>query len=224
MMRIPPSLAVSIIATSSLPASLATAENPPSAPEMPEHQVQLDERDLQLITMEVLKSQPLLSASPGIKAVDAFGGYSSDESKGPILETVMANVIFYPHEESRGVKQAFQAHCSRSASGNDWTCFEIEIRRYVRLDTQDFEVRVSANLDLASILALIEATRQPAAVLAAEASEVADTASSIFGTSEGYVVSWGHDGDGRVGLMANLRAGGNPAEPSDWMVAKLPEL
>lgn len=225
MTRLPLSVAATLFISAGPLSTIAAAEEAPSVQVAPDHSVQLDEHDRQLITMEVLKSQPLLSASPGIKAVDAFGGYSSDEDKDPALVQVIANVIFYPHAESRGVKQAFQAHCSRSASGGDWTCFAIELRRYVRLDTQDFDVRVTANLDLAAILAVVEATRQPAAAAAMETSEVADTASSIFACSDGYIVSWGSkDGEGRIGLIANLRTGGNSAEPGDWQVRKQPVL
>ena len=101
----------------------------------------------------------------------------------------------------------------------------VEIRRYVKLDSQDFEVRVNGDLDLAGIQAVIEATRQPAAAAALQSSEVADTASSIFDVNGGYVVSWGDkNGMGRIGLEARLREDGNPADPKDWDVNALPVL
>ena len=86
-------------------------------------------------------------------------------------------------------------------------------------------MRVSGNLDIAGIQAVVEATRQPAAAVGLQFSEVADTASSIFACSDGYIVSWGDkNGQGRIGLEARLRAGGNPAEPADWQVRQEPAL
>jgi hypothetical protein len=229
MTRIPLTIAIALISSPCL-ASDAPAEELPLAPvipnfgvETPDDRVELDQSELQLITMEVLKTHPLLSASPGIKHVDAYGGfympeYAETESPSP----VMANVIFYPHVEIGGIKQAFQAHCQRDTSNKAWSCPVVEIRRYVRLDTQDYEVRVKGDLDLAGIQAVIAATRQDVAAAARKGTEVADTVIGVFAANGGYVVTWGNrDGMGRVGLQAHIRAGGDPADPSDWKVAEL---
>ncbi len=232
MTRIPLTIAA-VLLTSPLMASNAAAEELALAPVIPdygvetsEYRVDLDQNELQLITMEVLKAHPLLSASPGIKHVDATRAFSMPddaETKSPSL--VMANVIFYPHVETGGIKQAFQAHCQREISNKAWSCPVVEIRRYVRLDSQDYEVRVKGDLDLAGIQAVIEATRQPAAAIALKRSEVADTAIGLFSCGAGYRVSWGHKiGMGTVGLEARLRTKGDPADPDDWKVSEPPVL
>lgn len=225
MQRIPLTTFLSMLAVLRFVSSAATAEQVAAAPfDDPGEVIQLDAEDLRLITMEVLKEHPQLSASRGVKFADGYGGYDSIGvalAKSP--STVMANVIFHPHSESRGVKQAFEAHCQRSASSKDWTCPSVEIRRYVMFDFQDFEVRVKGSLDLPAIQAVIDATRQPAAAAGLRTSQVADTALQILACSAGYIVAWGnHDGSGGVGLQATLRADGNPAEAKDWIVTELP--
>ena len=232
MTRIPLTIVASLIASPCL-ASDAPVEKPELAPvipdfgvETPDYRVELNQSELRLITMEVLRAHPLLSASPGIKHVDATRAFSMPddaETKSPSLVT--ANVIFYPHVETGGIKQAFQAHCQRDTSNKDWSCPLVEIRRYVRLDSQEYEVRVKGNLDLAGIQAVIAATRQPAADVALKRSEVADTVISLFSCSTGYLVSWGHEnGMGTVGLEARLRTEGDPADPSDWEISEPPAL
>ena len=218
------SIAATLLASTVLGVSCAFAgESTTTA--VPECRVKLEDADLQAITLEVLREHPLLSASSGIKYSDALCGYASLVDAGAASPSViMANVIFHPHSETRGIKQAFETHCQRSASSRAWSC-ATEIRRYVKLDSQDFEVRVKGNLDLAGIQAVIEATRQPAAVAAMKSSEVADAAHVILACNDGYVVSWGNkDGTGGLGLEAHLRAGGNPADPNDWDVNALPVL
>jgi hypothetical protein len=225
MTHAPLSIAATLFASTCLSVSNANADD--STPtEVPECGVKLVDADVRAITLEVLKEHPLLSASPGLKYADAMCGYSSDvDVKAATPSLIMANVIFYPHTETRGIKQAFEAHCQRSASSLAWSCFAVEIRRYVKLESQDFEVRVKGELDLAGIQAVIEATRQPAAAAALQSAEVADTASSIFDANGGYVVSWGDkNGMGRIGLEAHLREGGNPANPNDWDINELPVL
>jgi hypothetical protein len=228
MTRIPLTVAATLLASACLVLD-APAEDgalarvtPDLGVETPDYRVELDPSELQLITLEVLRAHPMLSASPGIKHVDATRAWTmSHDADTKPASLVMANVIFHPHVESGGIKQAFQAHCQRETSNKVWSCPVVEIRRYVRLDSQDFEVRVKGDLDLAGIQAVIAATRQPAAELALRRSEIADTAIVLFSCGTGYHVSWGHEnGIGTVGLEARLRTEGNPADPSDWEVSE----
>lgn len=225
MNHLPQIIAATLLASAGLIVTCAAATGS-SRTAVPECKVKVVDADVRAITLEVLKEHPLLSASPGIKFADATCEYSStNDALSGTPSILIANVVFYPHTETRGIKQAYQAHCRRSTTGKAWSCPAVEIRRYVKLDSQDFEVRVTGNLDLAGIQAVVEATRQPAAAAALQSSEVADTASGIFDANGGYVVSWGDkNGMGSIGLEAHLREGGNPADPNDWDVNELPML
>lgn len=224
MTHVPLSIGATLLASTGLSVSCALAGES-TATAVPECRVKLEDADLQAITLEVLKVHPMLSASTGIKYADALCGYASMvDAEAASPSVIMANVFFHPHTETHGIKQAFETHCQRSASSQAWSC-ATEIRRYVKLDSQDFEVRVKGNLDLAGIQAVIEATRQPAALAGLKYSEVADTAHVILACSDGFVVSWGNkDGSGGLGLDARLRAGGIPADPNDSDVNALPVL
>jgi hypothetical protein len=222
MMRIPLTFAAVLLVSPCL-ASDAPAED--VGVEAPDYRVELDQSELQLITLEILKTHPLLSASPGIKHVDATRAFSIRKDADSVSPFVEANVIFYPHFETGEIKQAFQAHCQREISSKAWSCPVVEIRRYVRLDSQNYEVLVKGDLDLAGIQAVIAATRQPAAAIALKRSEVADTAIILISSGAGYYISWGQEnGMGTVALEAHLRAEGDPADPSDWKVTERPEL
>ncbi len=192
--------------------------------ETPDYRVDLDQSELQLITLEVLKEHPLLSASPGIKHIDATRAFAiRKDAESMYRSLVVANVVFYPHFETGEIKQAFQAHCQRDTSSKAWSCPVVEIRRYVRLDSQVHEVRVMGDIDLAGIQAVIAATRQPAAAIALKRSEVADTAIVLFSCGAGYHISWGQkNGMGTVRLEARLRTDGDPADPDDWEVSEPP--
>ena len=170
--------------------------------------VPLDENDLRMITLQVLEKHPLLASSPGIKAAEA---YRADRS------TVQAHVIYYPHVESAGIKQAFQVVCQRPIPEHAWSCFLVEIRRYLWLETQDFEVRVKGDIGHDAALALIQATRSTAQAGTTDGAEVPDTAIMVIPTGNHYVVVWGSDdGMGGVTVAAWLRKGGNPATSEDW--------
>ena len=193
--------------------------------ETPDYRVELDQSELQLITLEILRTHPLLSASPGIKHVDAARAFAIRKDPESVTPLVEANVIFYPHFETGGIKRAFQAHCQREISSKAWSCLDVEIRRYVRIESQNYEVRVTGDLDLAGIQAVIAATRQPAAEIALKRSEVADTAIILISSGAKYYISGGQEtGMGPVALEARLRAEGDPADPSAWMVTERPEL
>jgi hypothetical protein len=93
----------------------------------------------------------------------------------------------------------------------------VELRRYVRLENQEFEVRVKGDLGLEAVLALVEATRSTALTAANDGTAAIDTVSMILPCGDGYFVSWA-DRDHRSGVLikARLVPGGNPAERNDW--------
>src|SRR5688572_28632698 len=129
---------VALVAAS--PLSVVASDNSSNqAPEF-DFEMELTASDRDAITLEVMSRYPILAASPGIKFASASRMYASGSRMHPSGET--AHVIFYPHSEVRGVKHALQVHCNRSESTEDWSCPIVEERRYVKLDTQDFEVRV----------------------------------------------------------------------------------
>jgi hypothetical protein len=150
----------------------------------PGDKVPLEDADLRSITLRVLETHPLLAASPGIKHAEAW--------RNPTTDSAM--IVFHPHSETAGIKTAYQAHCNRDIPNGAWACPADVIRRYVKLESQDFEVRVRGAIDLQGVLALIEA-------------------------NGGYHVAWGNrDGMGQVSVEAFLREDGNPANPDDWKV------
>jgi hypothetical protein len=173
----------------------------------PGDQVPLHDSDLQAITLLVLDTHPQLSASPGIKYAEAWRN----------LRHVSAQVVFHPHAETVGVKTAYQAHCNRDLPNGSWSCPAVFLRRYVKLDSQDFEVRVRGSIDIDGVLALIEATRGVALTGASDSSRIPDTAIIVIEANGGYLVNWGgKDGMGQVDVEVFLREGGNPANPDDW--------
>jgi len=217
--RLGPLVRLVVIAlTLSAPASAQAVEPEPPA-DAPDPRITLGDAELQTITLEVMKTHPLLASSPGIKHVDAYLGYraSSAEEDAKINPIMQANVIFHPHSETAGVRNALQAHCSRDPVGADWSCPVVELRRYVRLDNQDFEVRVKGDLTLEAVLALVDATRGTALAASNDDSTTIDTISMILPCGDGYFVSWA-DRDHQSGVLvkARLAAGGDPAERDDW--------
>jgi hypothetical protein len=181
-----------------------------------EDSVPLDENDLRMITLQVLEKHPLLSSSPGIKFAEAHHVFTVTHGQ-PVASAVQAQVIYYPHVESAGIKQAFQVVCQRTLPEHAWSCPHVEIRRYLRLETQDFEVRVKGDIGHDAALALIQATRGTAQAGTTDGSEVPDTAIMVIPTGNKYLVSWGtDDGLGGVLVEAWLREGGNPAKSEDW--------
>jgi hypothetical protein len=172
--------------------------------------VPLNEVDLRQITDQVLAQNPLLSSSPGIKYASAQRSVRSIE---------IANVIYLPHSESAGIKHAFQVGCSRQVPDKTWDCNEAEIRRYLALDTQDFEVRVTGSIGSDEAIALIESTRDVLQSDAMAGSAVPQTAILIFEYEDGYLVSWGtSDGYQELTMQAHLSTGGDPANAKDWQV------
>lgn len=170
--------------------------------------VPLDQDDLKNITADVLQRYPLVSSSPGIKFAHAQRSVRSMD---------IASVIFFPHTESAGVKQAFQVRCVRHVSGTQWSCEDAEIRRYLRLGSQDFEVRVSGGISNEGAIALIEASRR----FMVATSSVYETAIQIIADGDGsLLVSWGRSPDSQELLMrAHLRTGADQAQPESWQIS-----
>ena len=171
-------------------------------------EIELTPAELDQITAQVLTQNPLLSSSPGIKATWAQRSVRSID---------IADVIYHPHTETAGLKQAFQVKCRRHLSVDTWTCGKAAIRAYLRLDTQDFEVRVRGGIGSDVALALIAATRQVAAMSAADGSATPETAVMIWPERDRILVSWGSpEGYQDVVVEARLKQGGDPADANDW--------
>jgi hypothetical protein len=142
--------------------------------------VPIDESDLQNITLQVMANNPLLSSSPGIKFASA---------QRSVRSTDIASIVYLPHAESSGVKHAFQVRCLRQGPNELWMCDTVEIRRYVQLDSQDFEVRVAGNIGIEEALALIQATRGSVQASLTGGSVNPQTAIMIHSTGDAYLVT-----------------------------------
>jgi hypothetical protein len=186
--------------------AIAGADEPPDfiVPEA----VTLPEDELRQITVSLLEHYPQLAGSPGAKSASAYlssqGGTDS------------ATVIYYPHTERRGVKVAFEAHCRRPFESKAWACDEVATRGYLQLASQQFEVRVLANISADAALALIEASRRDRQATGTGS----DTVVMISQHPDivGYFVGWGNSQGmlSDVTMLAQLRAGGRPTNPDDW--------
>ena len=207
-------LSLVFLVTASPPAQLVVAGE--ASPEVrPGDEIALDEADLRMITLQVLERNPLLSSSPGIKVASAM---RQDPS------TDIADIIFYPHAEIAGVKHAFRVQCYRQNPSELWTCDEVRLRRYMQLESQDFEVRVVGDLGIEQVLALILATRGVAQASASDGSTIPNTANIVLPAGDGYVVVWGtEEGMGQLLVQAQLKKGGNASKPEDWQTRILEE-
>ena len=190
--------------------SLVAAEETPAAEYTVGNSVPLDDNDLHTITVQVLERNPLLSSSPGIK-------YASAQRS--VRSTDIADIIYHPHAETAGIKQAFQVQCQRQGS-QPWACDSVMIRRYLALDSQDFQVRIIGDLESEEAQALIQATRQTVQSSTAGGSAVPDTAIMIFPEGDSYIVTWGRpEGYQDLSVEARLAQGGDPANPEDWQAS-----
>jgi hypothetical protein len=68
---------------------------------------------------------------------------------------------------------------------------DAELRRYLQIDSQNFEVRVTADLRSEEALALIQATRSTVQASSTGSAEVPATAIMIHQDRHGYLVTWG---------------------------------
>lgn len=86
---------------------LATTATTPPPEYAPGDEIPLADEDLRQITAQVLRENPMLASSPGIKYARAHRSVHSRD---------VASVIFYPHSDSAGIKEAFQVSCGRKPS------------------------------------------------------------------------------------------------------------
>jgi len=186
--------------------SAAGADEPPS-PSV-DQAVPLPDDDLRQITVSLLQRYPELASSPGVKVAGAYLG-------GP-GRTDAATVLYYPHTEQRGIKEAFDVHCRRTQPSTTWACNDVAIRRYLQLASQAFEVRVLAGISAEAAFALVEAARRD---LNASATDVSTAViiTEHHAEPRQYFVSWGTpEGALTLTMLAQLADGGNPRNPDDW--------
>lgn len=196
-----------LIPASVLVWSVAGADSPDRAIDEP---VPLPEDERRQITLSLLERYPELASSPGVKAAAA-----------PLRRpgtTIMTNVIFYPHTEHHGIKEAFEAWCQWASSSQSWTCNDITIRRYLSLASQDFEVRVKGAITSEGALALVEASRRDLQSSVIDGADLPNTAIMIFPAGDGsYRITWGTpEGYSRLAMLARLTNGGDSTNPDDW--------
>jgi len=113
--------------------------------------VPLPEDERQQITLSLLERYPQLASSPGVKAAETLPSGCPYTTAGTV-------VIFYPHSEHHGIKEAFEALCGREYPNKTWTCDHVTIRRYLQLVSQDFEVRVKGEMDFPRYVGHLRAT------------------------------------------------------------------
>lgn len=175
----------------------------------------LQDSDLQEITTQVLKSNPELASSPGIKYSGAERGVRGSDD---------AWVVFYPHADSVGVKEALQVVCSRSASDQPWVCEEPKIRRYYRIENQAFEFRVIDDiLGSEESIAVVEATRDNLPLHTNGGPTGPCVALTIMAAEVGYLVSWRCKDIGKntiITMHATAISGVDITRPSNWQVSE----
>lgn len=117
------------------------------------------------------------------------------------------------------MKQAFQVECRRKSPDKGWNCDDASIRRYLSLDSQDYEVRVTGPIEFSAAMALIEASRQVLPLVADDGIAMPDTARNISSFEGGANVVWvNFESDSSVLLKGELAEGGDPAQPAAWIV------
>ena len=181
-------------------------------------EVPLQASDLREITAQVLDANPELASSPGVKFAEAYRSARSED---------VAIVIFYPHADTSGIKRALQVGCSRSGSDQPWTCDAAEIRRYLRVENQAFEVRVTGDIGSAEALAVVEATR--ASLPPNLEGGPADSCKAIMlrPANTGYKLQWSCKGrDKALFMHATAIAGADTTQTSGWQISEyiLPQL
>jgi len=191
---------------------VAGADQPPGLDS--DQPAPLSEDEQRQITLSLLERYPQLASSPGVKyaAADSYPGATVPGAM------IGAAVIYYPHAEHNGIKEAFQARCQREYPNRTWTCNDVTIRRYLKLASQDFEVRINGDISSEAALALIEASRRDLQAGASTAAGLPDTAIIINSFEEGrYLIAWGTpDGFTKLAMTAQLTPGGDPDNPDDW--------
>lgn len=193
-------------------AGFALLQSKPAVTDEPhrDESVPLSEQDLRDITDQVLAREPMLSSSPGIKFAEAIRFEGSEDE---------AVVIFHPHQESGGIKEAYQAECFRQVPVAAWTCKAPEIRRYLSLDSQDYEVRVTGPISSDAAVAFLEATRRVLPARDDANSDVPDTAMKLSSFGDSAHVVWvNFEGRAHQVVKGRVAEGGDPALADDWVV------
>lgn len=201
---------IALLAALVVAAAPTLAGDPPPGESADDDEIPLGAADLREMTMQALADNPELSSSPGIKAAWA---YRFDETRDA------AEVIYYPHTESGGMKTAFQLSCERQ-HGQSWGCTEASLRRYLSIESQAFEVRVMADIGRLEAIAVIEATRASIPKIPGVDPDTVYTAITLRDFEHGYTVSWHGEeaGDKHAQLVAIAVAGGDPLTASGWAV------
>jgi hypothetical protein len=195
-----------LIPASVLVCSIAGAQQSPD-PSV-DQAVPLSSDELQQITVGLLQHYPELGGSPGVKVAGAYlGGPSGRDA---------ASVLYFPHSEQRGIKEAFQAHCRRTPPSTNWVCNDVEIRRYLQVASQEFEVRVLAGISSEAAFALIDAARRDLTAAPTDAS-TAIIITAQHNEPGRYFIGFGTpEGALKLTMLAQLTHGGNPRNPDDW--------
>lgn len=147
----------------------------------------LQDSDLEEIKLQIINSNPELASSPGVKVHQVLPG---------AMGSVDAEVIFHPHADSGGVKEALGVVCSRSTSDQPWSCAAPVIRRYYQIDGQSSGFRVIGELlGPEELVALVEATRTNLPKKnASNDRNNSCKALTVRSYNEGYMVTWRCEG------------------------------
>jgi hypothetical protein len=217
-MRHPPfNLVRARASLSILCAAYAVAEDAQSPVEIYDS-VPLQSSDIRAITSVVLAAHPEVASSPGIKYAEAYRTPRATDA---------ADVIFYPHTDTGGIKTALQVGCSRSGSDQPWACEPAELRRYLRVDNQDFEVRVTGDIGSAEALAVVEATRAGLPLYLESGNADQCQAIILRQASNGHKIQWAcPERDTALFMHATAIAGSDTTQTSGWQVSEyiFPEL
>lgn len=194
-----------VIPASLVLCSIAGAQQSPAVAEA----VPLPDDEIQQITLSLLQRYPQLAASPGVKAASA----PPPETPGFVGTTV----IYHPHTERLGIKEAYEAHCLRQYPDKAWTCEDVTIRRYLQLDSQSWEVRVLGDISADAASALIDGSRRDLQAGVPDM-PLPSTAILITPHTDGdYRITWGiPDGRIKLTMLAHLTEGGDPENPEHW--------
>lgn len=177
-------------------------------------EIELTEADLAEIKDVMIRNAPVLASSPGIK-------HTSAQKQG---DEIGAQVLFYPYTESGGVAHAINASCYRAKPDDPWQCPAANLRTYLQLPAQEFQVRVIGNIDYDVAVALVDATGNALREHAISADYTPpDTAVMIVSNSDEVVtVGWG-DSEGYLKLNVEARAMDrqNLRDPRSWQVINI---
>ncbi len=205
---------VLVLATSLLGGTLLADDSAPVQRGYYTEDIELSAEDLRDMTSQILAENPMLASSPGVKAAGATRHLNKYE-----YDLDVASILFYPHIETAGIKQAYHVECLRQVPDTAWVCEEARIRRYLTLESQSFEVRITGTIESEAALALIAATRRALPLTLEDGAAAPQTATIILPrvNESGYLVVWGTpEGYGRLTMQARLSDGADPTDPNGW--------